>query len=281
MNAVTDTDTGMESPDFDRWGTKIERPPDGIAEASASRSLADLSLLHVAGLAVVVAALVALIVHFAGGGRSTTSATSPTTHRAVAAAINLTLSDLAGFHVGSKAGVSVGGDPTTAYTQCFGSGANSAAIPTASFQSPDFVSGAGLQFVSLGSTVSFAPASVLASEAALTANSRFPSCLADALAALTYRAHGLAITSGGGAQATPLPFPPAAGRSAHTMFGLRASMNWSVNGLNFPVFVDLYVIALGHDELTMFALSTEQPYSIAAEDRLVALLESRAQHNHH
>jgi len=61
------------------------------------------------------------------------------------------------------------------------------------------------------------------------------------------------------------------------MLGLRASMTWSVNGLNFPVFVDLYVIALGHDELTMFALSTEQPYSIAAEDRLVALLERRAQ----
>jgi len=274
---VTDTDTGMESPDFDRWGTDIEGTPDGIADTTPSRRPSDLSLVRVAVLAVVVAALVALIVHFAAGGRSTSSPAGPTTHGAVAAAINVKLADLTHFHVGSSAGVSVGGNPTTAFTQCFGSSVGPAALPTASFQSPDFVSGTGLQFVSLGSTVSFVPAVVLASETALAANSRFPPCLANALAALTYRAHGLAITSGGGAQATPLPFPAGAPHIARAMLGLRASMTWSVNGLNFPVFVDLYVIALGHDELTMFALSTEQPYSIAAEDRLVALLERRAQ----
>ena len=281
MSAVTDTDTGMESPDFDRWGTDIEGRPDGISSEPRSRRLSDLSPVRVVVLAVVVAAVVALIVHFAAGGRSSGAPAGPTAPRLVAATINVKLADLRGFHVGSSAGVSVGGGPTTAFTQCVGSSTSPAATPSASFQSSDFVSGTGLQFVSLGSTVSFAPASVLASEAAVTANSRFPACLANALAALTYRAHGLAITSGGGAQATPLPFPPPAGHAAHTIFGLRASMTWSVNGLNIPVFVDLYVLALGHDELSVFALSTEQPYSIATEDHLVALLEHRAQLNHH
>ena len=274
---MTDTDTGMESPDFDHWGTDVEGPPDGIAETTPPRRLADLSPVRVAVLAVVVAALVALIVHFAAGGRSTSAPAGPTTHRAVAAAINVKLADLAHFHLGSSAGVSVGGNPTTAFTQCFGSSVGPAAIPAASFQSPDFVSGTGLQFVSLGSTVSFVPAAVLANEASLAANSSFPTCVANALAALTYRARGLAITSGGGAQATPLQFPRGAPHGAHPIVGVQASMTWSVNGLNFPVFADLYVVALGHDELTMFALSTEQPYSIAAEDRLVALLEHRAQ----
>ncbi len=270
---MTDTDTGMEAPDFDRWGTDMGGPPGGTAVITPARRPADLSLVRVAALAVVAAALAALIVHFTAGGRSTSSPAGPTTHLAIAAAINLRLADLTGFHTGSSAGVSVGGSPSTAFTQCFGSSAG----PAASFQSPDFVSGTGLQFVSLGSTVSFVPAVVLANETALAGGSRFPPCLANALAALTYRAHGVAITSGGGAQATPLQFPTGAAQSAHAMVGLRASMTWSVNGLNIPVFVDLYVVALGHDELTMFALSTEQPYSIAAEDRLVALLERRAQ----
>ena len=276
---MTDTDTGMESPDFDRWGSEIDGPP--AAALRRTRSLADLSLVRVAVLAVVVAALVALIVHFASGGRAANLVGGPTTHSGVAAAVNVKLADLAAFHVGSSAGVSVGRSPATAFAQCLGSSVSPAVAATPSFQSPDFVSGTGLQFVSLSSTVGFAPASVLASESSLAANSHFAPCVANALAALTYRAHGLAITSGGGAQATPLPFPPARSHGVHAMLGLRASMTWSVGGLNFPVFVDLYVVALGHDELSLFALSSEQPYSIATEDRLVALLESRAQHNHH
>ena len=276
---MTDTDTGMESPDFDRWGTDFDGPR--AARLQRTRSVADLSRARVATLAVVAAALVALIVHFAGGGRAASQAARPTTHRAVAAAINVELADITGFHVGSSAGVSVGTSPATAFTHCFGSSVSLAAAGTPSFQSPDFVSGTGLQFVSLGSTVGFAPASVLASDAALAANPRFAPCVANALAALTYRAHGLAITGGGGAQATPLPFPPSRGHGLHTMLGLRASMTWSVNGLNFPVFVDLYVVTLGHDELSLFALSSEQPYSIATEDRLVAMLEGRAQRDPH
>jgi hypothetical protein len=274
---VTDTDTGIESPDFDRWGSRLDGPPADFRR----RRPTDLSLVRVAMLAVVVAALVALIVHFAGGGRAATRASGPTTRSGVAAAINVKLADLTGFHAGSRAGVSVGSGPATAFAQCLGSSVSPAAAAPPSFQSPDFVSGTGLQFVSLSSTVGFAPASVLASDAALAADSHFAPCVANALAALTYRAHGLAITSGGGAQATPLSFPPSAGHGVHAMLGLRASMTWSVNGLNFPVFVDLYVVTLGHDELSLFALSSEQPYSIATEDRLVGLLERRAQRNRH
>jgi len=273
----------MESPDFDRWGSEIEGPEDRTTAAGDARprSFADRSLVRVAALAILAAAVVALIVHFAGGGRPASATANPTTHRAVAGAINVKLADLAGFHVGSSAGVSVGEDPRSAVERCLGTSLSAAETQTPSFGSPDFVSGTGLAFVSLGSSVSFAAPSTLASEVTLAADPRFPPCLANALAALTYRAHGLAITSGGGAQATPLPFPPARGHGVHGMLGLRASMTWSVNGLNFPVFVDLYVVTLGHDELSLFALSSEQPYSIATEDRLVALLESRAQLHPH
>lgn len=276
---MTDTDTGMESPDFDRWGNEFDGAP--AAGIRRARTLADLSLVRVATLAVVLAAVAALIVHFAGGGRTATQATRPLTQSAVAAAVNVRLADLSGFHVGSSAGVTVGRDPASAFAQCLGSSASPAASPIPSFQSPDLVSGTGLQFVSLSSTVGFAPASVLASDAQLAANSRFAPCVANALAGLTYRAHGLAITSGGDAQATPLPFPPSAGHGVHRMLGLQASMTWSVNGLNFPVFVDLYVVTLGHDELSLFALSSEQPYSIATEDRLLGLLERRALRDPH
>ena len=119
MNAVTDTDSGMESPDFHRWGTDIEGPPERTEEDSRPRRLTDLSLTRMAVLAVVVAAVVALIVHFAAGGRSGGAPAGPTTPRLVAAAINVKPSDLRGFHAGSSAGVSVGRDPTTAFTQCF------------------------------------------------------------------------------------------------------------------------------------------------------------------
>ena len=270
----------MEPPDFDRWGAQIEGE-DKRRGRARSRSLADLSLVRVATLAVIVAALVALIVHFAGGGRSSNPTAGPTPNAAVAAAINVKLADLGGFHVGSSAGVTVGGDPSTALRQCFGSSLSPADTAVPSFQSADFVSGTGLHFVSLDSAVSFAPATVLASEASLAANARFAPCLANSLAALTYRAHGLAITSGGGAQATPLSLPPARSPGVHTMIGARATMTWSVNGLNFPVFVDLYVATLGHDQLRLFVLSSQQPYSLATEDRLVGLLESRAQQHPH
>jgi len=199
----------MESPDFDRWGTDIEGTPDGIADTTPSRRPSDLSLVRVAVLAVVVAALVALIVHFAAGGRSTSSPAGPTTHRRGRRRDQCEARRPHSLPRRLERRRQRRWNPTTAFTQCFGSSVGPAALPTASFQSPDFVSGTGLQFVSLGSTVSFVPAVVLASEKALAANSRFPPCLANALAALTYRAHGLAITSGGGAQATPLPFPPA------------------------------------------------------------------------
>ena len=278
MSGLADTDTGMESPDFDRWGSEIEGPPERRPGPGNARSLSPLNL---AGIVIVVAALVALIVHLTAGGRAPGPAANPTSPSAVAAAINLRVSDLAGFHAGSSGGVSVGGDPDSALRECFGTGAGAVAPPTASFRSPDFVSGAGLQFVSLGSTVGFSTATALASERVLAADPRFPPCLANALAALTYRVHGLAITSGGGAQATPLPLPPARGGAVHTLLGVRASMTWSVNGLNFPAFVDLYVATLGKEELSLFALSSEQPYSIATEDRLVALLETRAQRHPH
>ena len=194
MSAVTDTDSGMEPPDFDRWGSDAGGPPaEGLAR---TRRVGDLSLARVAVLAVIVAALVALIVHFAGGGgRAASKVSGPTTHSGVAAAINVRLADLTAFHLGSSAGVSVGRSPYTAVAQCLGSSTSPAVAAAPSFQSPDFVSGTGLQFVSLSSTVAFAPASVLASEAGLAASSSFAACVANALAALTYRAHGLAITS--------------------------------------------------------------------------------------
>jgi len=261
---MADADT---SPEFDHWGTELEEP---VERPERGPPLRGVSPLRLAGIAAVIAALVALIVSLAGGGsRSPAAAESP---RAIAAAVNLSLADVRGFRIGSTAGVSVGGSPDASFARCLGASAPLAAPPT--FSSPDFVSGAGLQFVSLESTVSFTTRSALAQEAAAAASPRFAGCVADALASLTYRAHGLAITSGGGAQATPLSLPPS--KVARSVFASRASLTWSVNGLNFPVFVDLYVAGVGRDAVGLFVLSTEQPYSVATEDRLVSLLETRA-----
>ena len=258
----------MESPDFDRWGNEF----DGAPAPSIRRvhSLAGLSLVRVAAFALVLAAVVALIVHFAGGGRTATQATRPLTHSAVA---------------GRRQRQARRPQRLPRRLECRrhrrpGPGQRIRAVPRLE-RRPRRVANPELSITGLrirhGPTVRVAlldrrlrtRIGAGPSDARLAADAHFDSVRRQ-------RPRGADLPRprprdhrwrGRPGHAAPVP---AVGRPqrAWDAQGSRASMTWSVNGLNFPVFVDLYVATLGHDELSLFALSSEQPYSIATEDRL-------------
>ncbi len=229
------------------------------------------------GVVVVVAAAAALVVHVAGGGSAPAIAagTASPTPRAIANAINLRLSDLPGFRFASGAGTSLGGNPGRQFKQCFGSSANAPGANALSVSSSDFVAGQGLQTVSLGSSVTFPTAAVLAHDVAVAKNPRFPQCFARALAALTVTGSGVQIT-GAGAQATSLPSALSHSNGVDPLLGMRVSMTWSVRGVSFPVYIDVSLATVGRDEIALFVFALDQPYSMADEEQLQALLASRA-----
>jgi hypothetical protein len=102
--------------------------------------------------------------------------------KAVGNAINVRLSDLPGFHVGSSDGVTDGGDPGNQFKRCYGKlPKGSADNDDPSVSSPDFVkSSGGGEGVSLLSAVSFPSPAGLARDRAEASNARFPQCVADA-----------------------------------------------------------------------------------------------------
>jgi len=256
---------------FEEWGTpgaRQAKPP------SLGRRLA-----VIAAAAAIVAALV---VHLSGGGPANAVSSS----QAAANAINLRLSDVPGFHIGSNSGVTESGNPAGQFESCFGrltvaAGGGGGVVTdaalsdTGSFGSPDFVEGDGLSKVSLGSQVSFVSDAALAGDAAAARNPRFARCFAQALASIDYDAHGVQVT-GSDPTAETLPVPVAPEHGVDPLLGMRASVVWSANGMQIPVTVDVYLIGVGHDELSLFDFSTEQPYATSAEARLLSLLVSRA-----
>ncbi len=53
-------------------------------------------------------------------------------------------------------------------------------------------------------------------------------------------------------------------------------MTWDVRGLTFPIYADLFLVAVGHEEITMFVFATVQPVVVASESRLMTLMVQRA-----
>lgn len=264
-------------PRFDCWGEDLRRARGQTRRRRPRR--AQLSWRGLALLALICAGGAALAVHLAAGPASGSSATttvlpSTATPQAVAHAVNLRLSDLPGFRLGSGGGVSATGESAGQLKQCLGSGAGIVGGAAGS-SSPDFMSGAGLQAVSLGSTVSVVSASQLARDDALAGNPRLPQCLANAIASMKLGAHGTTITGSDPIGAT-LPPPVLPGGAVRSMVATRASLTWTANGLPIPVYLDLYVVAVGHDEVSLYAFSTQQPYPMADAQRLIALLVGRA-----
>jgi hypothetical protein len=256
---------------FENWGTPV-------AQQAKSPGLAR----RLAVIAIAVTIVAALIVHVTGGG----SANPASPAQAVANAINLRPSDVPGFHIANNSGVTESGNPAGEFQRCFGtltvsagSGAgvvtDAAVSDLGSFSSPDFVEREGLSTVSLGSQVSFVSDSALASDAAAARNPRFAECFAQALAAITYDAHGVQVT-GSDPTAETLPVPIVPERGVDPLLGLRANIVWSANGTQIPVTADIYLVGVGHKELSLFDLSTEHPYSTSAEGHLLALLVRRA-----
>lgn len=160
-----------EQTSFHEWGTRLHAPQSSSGpvrwHGTRRRVLAFVALGLVCGVAGALAVVA-----------SRSGSQSP---RAIAAAINLRPSDLPGFRLSRNAGVSESGDPGTQFQRCFGTVPNDGGAP--SFGSPDLVSGGGLDTVSIGSTVSFVAPSVLARDAAIVRNPRFPQCFSAALAA--------------------------------------------------------------------------------------------------
>ena len=53
-------------------------------------------------------------------------------------------------------------------------------------------------------------------------------------------------------------------------------MTWAADGNDVPIFVDVYLVGVGDDELGIFTFSTETPVSTSTEQRLVNLVVARA-----
>ena len=252
-----------EQASFHEWGTRLRAPESASGPGWWLGTRRRVLALTALGLACGVAGALAVVVTRSGSQ-------SP---RAIAAATNLRLSDLPGFRLSSNAGVSTSGDPGAEFQQCFGTVPNAAGAP--SFDSPDLVSGGGLESVSVGSTVSFVTPAALQRDAAIARNPRFPQCFSDALAAIRMSANGVQITASN-PTATTLPIPVSASASVDPVLGMRAAITWTADGNEIPVYVDVYLVGVGHDELSIFIASAENPVSASTEQRLVNLVVARA-----
>lgn len=269
------------TPRFDHWGTDIVEPvpetPAPMPQGPDRRGrLPRPTRLRLFLVAVVTAAAVAGVVHVASSGSSqpTPAHLSLASERAVAAAINLRRSDVPGFAAaGSSGGVTDGGDAGAQFKKCFGplpgGGSNNG------YSSPNFTRGSGLDDVTLGSNVTFVTAAQLKRDVALARRSDFPRCFAQAFAAMTFKSNGVTIT-GSNARAQTLPTASATAAGVFPVLAMRASLTWTVRGIGIPVYFDLFLVGVGHDELLLYSFALEQPDSSAAEKQLVSVLVARA-----
>ena len=217
------------------------------------------------------------VIHVAGGGSSQPTAAhlSRASERAVAAAINLRAADLPGFSLeGSSNDVSAGGNPGGQFKSCFGASLPSGSSEPA-FGSPGFSEQGSYGYVGVGSQVSFVSAAQLRRDATIARNARFPQCFAQAFAAMTFKAHGVTITGSNPETQTLSTSPPSAS-GVFPVLAMRASMTWTIRGIPVPVAFDIFLVAVGHDELSFYSFALGRPYSSAAEERLVSLLVTRA-----
>jgi hypothetical protein len=60
------------------------------------------------------------------------------------------------------------------------------------------------------------------------------------------------------------------------LLGMHASLTWTVRTVRLPVYMDLFVVAVGHEELTLFVWATMQPVVTSSEGHLLALMVKRA-----
>lgn len=215
----------------------------------------------IAGVAVLAAALGFVV---ASGG-------SPASQRAIAAAINLRSPDLPGFRLSSagSGGVTFGGESGSLFKRCWGSDNTG----LSGINSPTFDAGSALQTESVSSNVAVAssPGAVV-SDLALARSALLRSCIVQAWDSVTFTQTGV---QGGfsGAQITSLSVPMA---QADTSVGLRMTAMLNVESVSLPIYVDIYGFGVGRTEVTLTTFGAAQPVPVATEQRLSALLVSRA-----
>jgi hypothetical protein len=129
--------------------------------------------------------------------------------------------------------------------------------------------------VEVSSSVTPTTSVVVARDSRLISDSRLPRCLAGAFAAASFTTGGVTLT-GSNPQAMSLPAPVIDGGGVGSVLSTRLSVVWTANGLSFTVFLDVYAITVGRDEVGMTVVTTEQPYPLASEQRLADLMVSRA-----
>jgi hypothetical protein len=214
----------------------------------------------------------------AGASAAATTGKASAAEKAIAVAINIRRSDLpAGFSVAPNAGVSIGGDPAAQFKSCYGPGASeSGGNDSPNVSSPSFSkAGAGGESVSVGSGVAFPSPDQLARDAGYAGNPRFPQCVADAFAALTLKADGVKIT-GSQPHGVKLPDQVRTTAAVQTLLGLRASFSWTVRDVSLPVYLDLFLVRVGGEEIDLYAFATVQPVLISSEAHLLSLMVARA-----
>jgi len=213
----------------------------------------------------------------AGASAASSTGKASPAERAIAAAIYIRRSDLpAGFIVQANAGVSIGGDPQTQFKSCYGPGATAPGGNSPDVSSPSYSKDSGVgETVTVGSGVGFPSPAQLARDKGYAGSPKFPRCVADAFAALTFKTDGVTVT-GSQPRGVELPDQVDTTAAVQTLVGLRASFTWTVRDVSLPVYLDLYVVRVGGEELDLYVFATRQPVLISSEAHLLSLMVTRA-----
>lgn len=215
---------------------------------------------------VLVAAIAAIVVLVTGGGGSP--------ELAIARAINLRAGDLPGFTAQAVTSNPADNEIASRARRCPGitdPGGHPGAVKASS---PMFQTGSGATSLQLQSNVEIErSSSVVASDLKRVQSEPVQSCLQQVFDGLSIPAsNGVPVTIGG-VQVTPLPTSRA---GASASFGLRVVMVLSALGRSLPFTMDLFGYSVGRDEVSLVTYAVEQPFPPQAEQRLGALLVTRA-----
>jgi hypothetical protein len=232
-------------------------------------------------IGIVAAAAAALAVVLTGSATPTT----PNAPAAIARAINVRQSDLAGFTVEPNANATISGRPQERFNRCVGlgtlidyvrDGGDSAAR---GISSPQFTSGSGLRSEAVSSTVGVeasrnAVANELAQARSQLAGHRVQDCLDQALDHVTYHYPDGRSIALGAVHVYPVA-SPAGGTDGQVAIEVEMMLTAST-GVSVPVYMDMFGFGVGRDALSLLTFGVEQPFPFATELRLASLMVSRA-----
>jgi hypothetical protein len=259
-----------ETPRFDLWGQEMSgaRP----RTRRPARRRVRISGLRLAAFGLIVAACAAVLVHLIDG----TASADPrlTSPQAIAGAIDLRLADLPGFRTQHDANSSVGDQLGQSLGDCVGASGPTLSAALGGQASATFSGGSGLNATGIASFVSVGSSAQVSRDSSVMHGRRFTACFADTLAkAITADNSSLSASS---PQVMALPAPVDIDGGARTQLAMRASITVSEGGLSFTAWVDFYFLTVGRDEIGLMAFTLEQPYALGSEQRLAALMVSRA-----